>query len=77
MGILVNAVLATVCWLGFFEPHLILPLANRPLVDVLLTLTATDVAWWLLSFAITFVGMAVFDYYMTRRPRTANQRLWP
>lgn len=67
MGILINAAVAIVCWLGLFQPHLIQPLAVLPLSVVLENLTAVDYALLLATFVAITIGMDIFDHF-TKKP---------
>lgn len=74
MRILMRAVLATVCWLGFFEPHLIQPLAVLPLERVLGVLTGADLVLWLVTFGAVWAGLELFDRWMV--PRRGTLETW-
>lgn len=50
LGFISKFVLATLMWLGCFEPHLIMPLQVLPVSAVLDALHASDYLLWLATF---------------------------
>ena len=63
---LVYFFLATICWLGIFEVHLIQPFALLPVTTVLQVLTGADYVLWVFCFIMIVVLDRIVDLVTTR-----------
>lgn len=60
-------ILATICWLGIFEVHLIQPFAVLPVTTVLQVLTGVDYVLWIFCFIGVVITDRVYDHFMLRK----------